>query len=129
MNRIVAFKYLSGQVYRMGMEKWGRMAFYIGVVIAVAAGAVYGTSSSPAIVGGLIVLGIIVGLLNVTGSEVGRFLLATVALLLVGDAVGSLPFGDLTSLMAGIFDHFVAFVAGAALIVGFKEVWAITKSK
>ncbi|MBI4181991.1 MAG: hypothetical protein HY520_03425 [Candidatus Aenigmarchaeota archaeon] len=106
------------------MERIGRIAFYAGLIVSVAAGFV---NVGPMAVTGLMVLGIIVGLLNVTGSEVQRFLTGTVALLLAGfvlsatDALGATA----TTVLA----HFVAFVAGAALLVALREVYAVTKAK
>lgn len=112
----------------MNMEKVGRYLFLLGLVISVIAGAFY-AAPDLYVVAGLFVLGIIVGVLNVTGKEVQSFLLGTVALLLVGNSLSllsTLPFG---SQIAGIIQHFVVFVAGGALIVALKEVYSVTSSK
>ena len=106
----------------MDKELIGRWAFIIGLVISVAAGFVQLNSTLYA---GLVVLGVIVGFLNVTGDEVQKFLLGTVALMLVGTGLGNL----LGSVIGGVLSAFTAFVAGAALIVALKEVYSITKSK
>ena len=73
----------------MSKEKVGRYAFFLGLIISVifglaaTAGAL--TGAWPAwIVALLVVLGIVVGLVNVTAKETHSFLLGTVALLLVG---------------------------------------------
>jgi len=110
----------------MNMEKIGRYAFLGGLLISVLAGllTVFGISIGTVGLAALVVLGIIVGFLNVTGNEVQRFLLGTVALMLVG-SVG-LTFG---SAVASVVSAFTSFVAGAALIVALKEVYAITSSK
>jgi len=106
----------------MNMEAVGRYAFIVGIVISVIAGffdlGVYGLPA-------LAVLGIIVGFLNVTGVEVQKFLLGTVALMLVGSALHT----TLGTMVGGMLSAFVAFVAGAALIVALKEVYTITKAK
>lgn len=108
----------------MDMEKIGRLAFIAGLVISVIAGFVnLGDWMLPA----LVVLGVIVGLLNVTGKEVMPFLLGTVALMIVGTALGSVM--SALPVIPGILSAFVSFVAGAALIVALKEVYAITSSK
>jgi hypothetical protein len=108
----------------MNMEKIGRWAFIAGLIITVIAGFVNVGEMGLA---ALVVLGVIVGILNVTGKEVQPFLLGTVALMLVGAGLGSvlstLPY------IPGILSAFVSFVAGAALIVALKEVYAITSSK
>ena len=112
--------------FTMDMEKIGRYVFLLGLVISVLAGFVnlgfYGGT-------GLFVLGIVVGVLNVTGKEVQKFLLATVALMLVGASVNmlsALPGGGFVSI---VIAHFTVFVAGGALIVALKEVYGVTKTK
>jgi hypothetical protein len=108
----------------MNKEAIGRYAFIVGLVISVIAGFV---SIGATGLGALVVLGVIVGLLNVTGDEVQKFLLGTVALLLVGSALSAalntIPY------VPGILSAFISFVAGAALLVALKEVYTITKSK
>lgn len=108
----------------MDLEKIGRLAFYIGLIISVAAGFMNVGATGLA---ALVVLGIIVGGLNVTGKETQKFLLATVALLLVGSAISAIPaFGGF---LQTVLNHFLAFVAGAALLVALREVYEITKSQ
>lgn len=75
----------------------------------------------------LVVLGVVVGILNVTGAEVQKFLLGTVALMLVGQGLHSVM--ATVPLVPEILSAFVSFVAGAALIVALKEVYGITASK
>lgn len=105
-------------------ENIGRYAFIVGLVISVIAGFVnlgtYGLA-------GLVVLGVIVGLLNVAGSEVQTFLLGTIALILVGSSLHTVM--STVPYVPAILSAFVSFVAGAALIVALKEVYAVTSSK
>jgi hypothetical protein len=103
-------------------EKVGRYAFIIGLVISVLAGFIeIGTTGLTL----LVVLGVIVGFLNVTGKEAQRFLIGTVALMLVGSIGINLPAVGAT--VTSIVSAFVSFVAGAALIVALKEVYSVTK--
>ena len=108
----------------MNLEKIGRIAFYIGLIISVAAG-FYDVGLTG--LAALVVLGIIVGGLNVTGREIQKFLLATVALLLVGSTISAIP--SIGGFLQTILNHFVAFVAGAALLVALREVYAVTKTQ
>jgi hypothetical protein len=108
----------------MDKELIGRWAFIVGLVISVAAGFV---TLGSTLFAGLVVLGVVVGFLNVTGDEVQKFLLGTVALMLVGTGLGAVMTG--IPVVAGVLSAFTAFVAGAALIVALKEVYSITKSK
>lgn len=113
----------------MDMTKIGRWAFIAGLVISLLAGIMPLMGMDIGFYGliALVVLGVIVGFLNVTGKEVQPFLLGTVALMIVGTALGSVLAS--ISIIANILSAFVAFVAGAALIVALKEVYAVTSSK
>jgi hypothetical protein len=113
----------------MDMTKIGRYAFIAGLVISLLAGIMpyFGMVIGSMGLAALVVLGVIVGILNVTGKEVQPFLLGTVALMIVGTALGSVLAS--VSIIANILSAFVAFVAGAALIVALKEVYAITSTK
>jgi hypothetical protein len=102
----------------------GRWAFIVGLLVSVAAGFV---GLSGVMYAGLVVLGVIVGFLNVTGDEVQQFLLGTVALMLVGTGLGAVL--NSVPVVPGVLSAFTAFVAGAALIVALKEVYGVTKSK
>ena len=102
----------------------GRWAFIIGLVVSVLAGLV---SIGTAGLAWLVVLGIIVGFLNVTGKEVMGFLLATVALMMVGNVGLTLP--AVGSFVTSVVSAFISFTAGAAAVVAIKELFVITKSK
>ena len=67
----------------------GHWGFIIGVVIAVLAGVVPEMQTAT-ILWTLVVLGLLVGVLNITARETTEFLVATTTLLLVG-SVGALP--------------------------------------
>ena len=111
----------------MDMTKIGRWAFIAGLVISIIAGILpyFGMTIGEIGIAALVVLGIVVGFLNVTNKEVQPFLLGTIALILVGIALNSV----LTGTIKDVLSAFVAFVAGAALIVALKEVYAVTSSK
>ncbi len=106
----------------MGMEMLGRIAFYIGLVVSIVAGWVQIGANGLII---LAVLGLVVGLLNVTGKETGRFLLATLALVVAGVALKDV-FG---AVVANILIAYIAFTAAAALVVALKEVYSMQKTK
>jgi len=59
----------------------GSWAFLIGVVIAVGFGAL-GEAITGNLLWILVVLGLVVGLINITGDEVGQFLMASAVLLI-----------------------------------------------
>ena len=104
-------------------EMIGKWAFIVGLVISVIAGLVNIGATGLA---WLVALGIIAGLVNVTSKEVTGFLIATIALMMVGSVGLNLP--AVGSFVTSIVSAFTAFVAGAAFIVAVKEVFAITKN-
>lgn len=81
--------------------------------------------AAPELVTTLFVLGLVVGLLNVTEKESTSFLVAVTALLLIG--VAGLRLGELTPAVAGIVNNLVAFVSAAGLVVAIKQVLSIAK--
>lgn len=107
-------------------ETIGRWAFLVGIALAILAGLFSLTGWWVPIV--LLVLGLVIGFLNVTGKESTPFLVAAVALMIVGSA-GLGVFGTLGSIVEAILKNIVAIVVPAALIVALKSVVTITKSK
>ncbi|PJA18603.1 MAG: hypothetical protein COX63_02075 [Candidatus Diapherotrites archaeon CG_4_10_14_0_2_um_filter_31_5] len=107
----------------MELEKIGELAFILGVVIALIAGVAFNYLGSlagwvPLV---LVILGIIVGLLNIKDKETTPFLIASIALLATG-AVDSFRIIDevlnpLGTILYYIFANIAVFVAPAALIV------------
>lgn len=99
----------------------GHWAFIGGLIVAVLAGFV----EVPALPLVLFVLGLIVGFLNITEKENTPFLVAVIALLLIG--VAGLQLGKLTPIVVPILENFIAFVAAGALIVAIKQVIVLAK--
>ena len=107
----------------MKLDVFGKWAFVIGLVIAVLAGLFYQPDWAIWV---LAILGVIVGLLNVTGEDTRAFLLAAIALTLSATALNTIPFVG-TSFTV-IMSFVVAFVAGATLVVAFKELFVTASS-
>jgi hypothetical protein len=93
----------------------GKWAFIIGLVIAVLAGLFFQPGWAIWI---LVVLGVIVGLLNVTAEETQGFLLASIALTLSATALNSLPI--VGTAFSYVLPFVVAFVAGATVVIALK---------
>lgn len=107
-------------------QKIGEYAFLIGIVIAVLAGLLLQTGGWVAVA--LVVLGLIVGLLNITAKETIPFLVASIALLLARSAgLEKLPL--VGTYLGAIVDNIVVFVAPAAAIVALKTVFDLAKKK
>lgn len=109
----------------MDMATLGHWAFIIGVIIAILAG-LAGASYTNSVVMLLVVLGVVVGFLNISEKEVFNFLIAAIALLLTGAAgLGNLPI--VGSYLGPIVTNIATFVAPAAVIVALKAVYALGK--
>ncbi len=102
--------------------KTGHWAFLIGIVLAIIAGFVP-QLQSPTVTWVLVLLGLIVGLLNITAKEIQEFLIAAVALVIAADAAGDIIALGLT--MAVILGNIVTFVFPAALLVALKAIWQL----
>lgn len=112
----------------METAKIGEWAFLVGVIIAVLVGLFAGKATGT-IATVLVVLGIIVGLINITEKQTTGYLMAAAVLLiagLTGSGFEALPFGVQLSAMLG---NIILFVAPAAVIVALKTVITLSKEK
>ncbi len=111
----------------------GDLAFVVGVLIALVAGIAssFVIAYTGAILLALVILGAVVGLLNVKESEVTAFLVAAIALMIAGtanlEAINTL-ISPLGTILGSIFSNIAVFVAPAALIISVKAVWNLAKS-
>jgi hypothetical protein len=114
------------------MKKVGVWAFMVGVVLALIAGVL---ASSLATYMGLIsttmvVLGLVVGALNISEKEVTGFIIAAVGLATGSIAIanlGGLLGGSLGGMLETAFRVFGVFVAGAVFVPALKAVYRISK--
>jgi len=107
----------------------GPIAFYIGLIIAIAT--IFITPSGWLYLA-LAVLGVIVGLVNITAKESGAFLLATIAFIVtcVGTTLlvsmnGIVIPDELLRLAANI----TVLVGLGAIVIALKAIYGIAKSK
>ncbi len=113
-------------------NKMGSYAFLAGAIIALVAGLFSGMVAGLAgwILLVLIVLGLVVGVLNVSDKEISQFLLAAAALMLVGSAKLTVIDSVLPSvgtILDKVVANLVVFVAPAALIVALKAIYGLAK--
>ena len=104
------------------MSKVGEWAFLGGVILAILVGLVPYVLPSSLVALVLVVLGILVGLINISAKETHGFLLATVALLVAG-AAGLQTLPVVGSVVNSILTNIVSFVAPASVIVALKSVY------
>lgn len=117
------------------MEKQiGNYSFIVGVIIAIVLGLAapkLGTATTW-LWSLLVVLGLVVGFLNVSGKETKEFLWVAAILVVVAFA-GSAQVNSwkdvqfIGTYLKGIFDSMLAFVVPAAVVVALKDVWELAK--
>ena len=102
----------------MNLETIGKWAFIAGLVLAVLAGLLFQPGWAIWV---LAILGVIVGLLNVTAEATRGFLLASIALTLSATALNTLPV--IGTALSYVLPFVVAFVAGGMIVVSLKELF------
>jgi hypothetical protein len=106
----------------------GMAAFSVGVVMAIVYGVVFRDNASVTLA--LVILGIVVGLLNITRREMALLLLIAVALIVVGKASFS-PLNELVDELGtslnGIVGYLAVFMAPAAVITAVRAIWAVAR--
>jgi hypothetical protein len=107
----------------------GSYAFIVGVVLAIVLGiasSVLGPEVKPILSSILIIMGIVVGFMNITEKETKDFLL-TVAVLIIAVGLGGVSsgLGDVMYIgtyLTGIFAQLLAFIVPAAIVVCLKAI-------
>jgi len=103
----------------------GFWAFIIGFVLAILAGIFWPTNQTIIVV--LVILGIIIGFLNVTAKEFMLLLLAVIALVVVGNAFAPLAGLRVGEVLGNILSRIAVLVAPVAVIAAVKALWAVAK--
>ena len=117
------------------MEKQiGNYSFIIGVIVAVVLGLAAPVLGNAAawLWSLLIVLGLAVGLLNITGKDTKEFLWLTVALVVVSYAGGAqikewINVQFIGTYLSAMFNSILAFVIPASVVVALKGVWDMAR--
>jgi hypothetical protein len=114
----------------MELHKVAHYTFFVGLLVAILAGFFRTYLAANVLVTTLVILGLIVGLFNLTAQETTPFLVAAIALMLAGivnlglvDLYGLWP--QLGLLLRSILSNIVVFVVPGAIIVGMKAVWKL----
>lgn len=115
-------------------KKVGHYSFVIGVIIAILLGLALplGATTTAWLTSLLVVLGLIVGFMNVTGKETKEFLIVAAILVLVSFAGASENLGSVLYIGAyikGIFNGIMAFIVPATVVVGLKDILSLAKAE
>jgi hypothetical protein len=113
-------------------QRVGAWAFILGILIAIIAGIATAVNIA---LGGvitllLVILGLIVGFLNISDKEVQKFLIAAIALMAVGTAnLGAINTAVpvLGTALVYVVQFIGAFVAPAALVIALKAVYNLAR--
>ena len=111
-------------------QRVGNYSFIIGVIIAIVLGVFSLGTATPILASLLVVLGLIVGFLNVTGKETKEFLLVAAVIIIaasMGAGAGAYLSGVtvIGNYLAGIFGQLLAFIVPATIVVGLKDIWSL----
>ncbi len=117
------------------LQTIGSWAFLLGIFVAIIAGALLLTDkSNPAlttVTSFLVLLGTIVGLLNVTTKETNSFLIASVALVLVS-GFGITVYSDVLKVgpyLQAMLVAILQFVVPATVVVALKAIFSLAERK
>ena len=108
----------------VGMEVYGHWIFLLGIAIAIIAG--IAAPGDQTVIWVLAVLGVIVGLLNLTLREEVPFLVAALVLIVAANSLVVLPF--IGEWLGSILGYVIAFVAPAAIVVALKELYHFART-
>lgn len=106
----------------------GRWAFIFGIVLAILLGFIDFSYASLI----LIILGLAVGFINITEKESHKYLLAVIALLLIGFSglqIFAMLNTGVSDWVERILTAFVTFVSASGLVVAIKEVFIFGEDK
>jgi hypothetical protein len=107
------------------LSKVGFWAFIIGLILCVIGG--FAWPSNNGIVIALLILGLIIGFLNVTAKETMLFLVATIALMVTGRVFEPLSVLSLGEHLDNVLSYVATLVAPAAIIAAIKALWTVGK--
>jgi len=107
------------------LSKIGFWAFIVGLILAIVAGLFWESEQWVMIV--LIILGLIVGFLNITAKEIMLFLVATIALMVAGRVFEPLSLLSIGEHLDNILAYVATLMVPAAVIASIKALWAVGK--
>lgn len=121
------------KVEEISMQKVGHFVFLVGVLIALLAGIFL--PGNEVLIWILALLGLVVGLINITIKDEVPFLVAVIALIVASQsfvyglqwipAIGE----NISQILSGILGYVIMFVAPAAVVVALKAVYVFAKEE
>jgi len=111
----------------MQLQKLGTLSFLLGILIAIVFGIIPGFRNVTWVVVVLMILGILVGLLNVEDRNISLFLLAAISLVAMSTSLNAMPI--IGGMLRSIMNNLVQFVGPAALVVAIVAIIRVSNSK
>ena len=109
---------------KLELHRLAHYTFFVGLLVAIVAGFFRSLITPEVLVTTLAILGLIVGLFNLTAKETVPFLVASIALMLAGIVnLGLIP--GVGIYLRPILSNIVVFVVPGAIIMGMKTIWKL----
>ena len=109
-----------------GLELIGKWAFIIGLILAIIAGLIQGVYEIPSLILILVILGLIVGFLNIEDKDTVKLLVAIIALMGIGGlTISVIPV--INTYLENILTNILIFASGAGLVIAIKAIIESTK--
>ena len=103
------------------LEIIGKWAFIIGLILAIIAGLIQGIYQIPSLMLILVILGLIVGFLNIAEEDTVKLLVAIIALMGIGGlTISVIPV--INTYLGAILTNILVFASGSGLIIAIKAV-------
>ena len=101
----------------------GFVAFILGLLVAIVGGIVAPANSG--IIVTLVILGIIIGALNIAAREIVLLLVATIALIVVGGVFEPISVLGVGAMVDNILKLVATLMAPAAVIAAIRALWTV----
>ena len=110
----------------MDIQKIGGFSFLVGIIIAIAFGVIPSLRDLTWVAVVLMILGIIIGLLNISDRNISLFLIASIAFIAMSTSLNALPVIGL--MLSAILNNMVHFIGPAALVVAIVAIVRIANA-
>ena len=110
----------------MKLQEFGKWAFLVGIVLSIASAFTANLIAPATMTLSLFILGLFVGILNVTRKNSMIFLLGVLVLLMLGvggiSALSNISLLGIYGRLTSMFGSFLSFVGSAALIIAIRAI-------
>ncbi len=116
----------------MKLQEFGKWAFLVGIVLSIASAFTANQIAPATMTLFLFIVGMLVGILNVTKKNSMTFLMGVLVLLILGvggiSALANISWLGIYTRLASMFGSFLTFVGAAALVIAIRAIIDTTES-